>query len=439
MKISHVKISNILGIKDLELSPEGFTTISGANGQGKTSVLEAIKSVTQSGHDATLLRKGETKGEAVLVLDDGTELSKTVTETGSTSAVRRDGKKLASPATTIKALTDALSVNPVEFLRAPKKDRVKVLLESMPLTADVEKLTEISGIPVKAVPGIHALHVIESVRTQVYDDRTGTNRAIKEKDGTINQLRIAMPEAPGGVEGSEDELRAAIDALKATRDAEVARIDAKLNTIRSTSGEKINLLRDAAAAKIEAIKAELATAIDTEHAAFTDTSSKAGRVRQKALDTCAEAIAPLTTAVASIAANRDAQSKRDVTIQTIAKMEEELEDLRKDAEAQTKALDDIDAYKEELLASLPIPGVEVKDGEVFRDGIAFDRLNTAQQVGIAIDIAKLRAGELKVICVDGLECLDKPAYDALTKQFSDSDFQVFVTRVEGDKLKISTQ
>lgn len=439
MKISHVKITNILGIKDLELSPEGFTVISGANGQGKTSVLEAIKSVTQSGHDATLLRKGETKGEAVLVLDDGTELSKTVTESGSASAVRRDGKKIASPATTIKSLTDALSVNPVEFLRAPKKDRVKVLLESMPLELDADRLTKISGIPCKPVPGLHALHVIEIVREQVYDDRTGTNRAIKEKDGTINQLRLAMPVAPGGVEGSEDELRAQIAAAMDLRAAEVKRIDDKLAGVKKISDDAIAAAREDTENKIAALREGLQKMIDAERTTLAETTAKATRVRVRADEVCTATVTPLDAAVKAIVADRDAQSKRKVTLETIEKMEVELADLKKDAEAQTKALDGIAAYKEQLLASLPIPGVEVKDGEVFRDGVAFDRLNTSQQVGIAFEIAKLRAGELKVVCLDGIELMDTKHFDELKAQAEASGLQVFVTKVSDENFNVTTE
>ncbi|MGL4458723.1 MAG: AAA family ATPase, partial [Plesiomonas shigelloides] len=145
MRIAHVKISNILGIAELEFTPEGFNEISGPNGTGKTSVLEAIKAVLTTGHDATLLRNGADKGEAILVLDDGTEISKTVTADRSSNSIRREGKKVPRPAEAIKALTDLYSANPIEFLRARKQDRVKVLLETMPLEADVEKLEEITG------------------------------------------------------------------------------------------------------------------------------------------------------------------------------------------------------------------------------------------------------------------------------------------------------
>jgi DNA repair exonuclease SbcCD ATPase subunit len=432
MKIAHVRISNILGIKELEFTPNGFTEISGPNGTGKTSVLEAIKSVAQAGHDATLLRKGETKGEVVLVLDDGTELHKTVTEGGSVHTVKRDGKKVSRPVEAIRQLTDALSVNPVEFLRAPKKDRVKVLLEAMPLTADAARLSKISGVPLKQIADsrLHALALIELVRQQVYDDRTGTNRAVKEKEATINQLTEAMPSAPAGVEGDEDELTAQVEAARATKDAELQRVDNKLAGLRTESAERIAKLKADGQAEIDAIRARVQAAVDADKEALATTEQRAGKQREKVTATFTDTVAPINAALAAIRADREAAGKRKATQEHIDEMQADLQELVQDAARQTQALDGIDAYKEELLAALPIPGVEVKDGEVFRNGVTFDRLNTAQQVDVAFQLAKLRAGELAVVCLDGLELMDREHYEALQAQVEASNFQVFVTRVQ---------
>lgn len=427
MNIAHVKISNILGITELEFTPEGFTQISGRNGEGKTSVLEAIKAAVQGGHDATLLRKGAEKGEIVLVLDDGTEISKRVTERASPVTVVQDGKKAQRPTDVLKQLTDMLSVNPVDFLRAPKKDRVKVLLETMPLEADTEKLAELSGIPVRAQPGIHALAVIEAVRKEVFDDRTGTNRAVKEKDATINQLKLAMPDAPDGVEGSEDELAQKLEAARTTKDAELTRIETKLTGIRATKQQEIDAIKAEAQAKIDAIRAEL-----------TDIESKASTQRERTIEKFNAAAAPLNASLTAIKANRNAFAKREQALATVEQMEKELVDLQQDAARQTTALESIDAYKAELLADLPIPGLEVIDGELFRDGVPFDRLNTAQQVAIAVEIAKLRAGDLKVCCVDGLELLSSDAFEAFKASALESDLQLFVTRVSDADFSVET-
>ncbi|ATI15724.1 hypothetical protein [Bordetella phage vB_BbrM_PHB04] len=438
MHIAKIKFSNILGIAEMELSPKGFTEISGPNGSGKTSILEAIKAVLETGHDATLLRKGAEKGEAVLVLDDGTELSKTVTPTGSTSAVRRDGKKVPRPAEVIKQLTDMISVNPVDFLRAPKKDRVRVLLEAMPLEADAEKLAEIAGVKVTAAPGTHALQVIQQVHTEVYDARTGTNRAVKEKKATITQLEQAVPPVPAGADGDEAELDAALQEIDAARDAELGRISTKLDGIRADTRTKIDAIRTKLQADMDALKAAAQAEVDAINAELAKRETQAAAARERNVTTFAAQREPIAAQLGTLRQNRDLHARRAQTLETIGVMETELEELETQAERQTQALAAIEQYKSDLLNSLPIPGLEVRDGEIYRDDVQFDRLNTAQQVDVAVEIAKLRAGDLGVICVDGLESLDTESLDAFRDRALESGLQLFVTRVSDDDFSIST-
>lgn len=439
MKIAHLKIKNILGIAELELSPQGFTEISGPNGAGKTSILEAIKSALETGHDATLLRKGAEVGETVLVLDDGTEISKRVTPTGSTSTVRRDGKKITRPAEAIKALTDMLSVNPVDFLRAPKKDRVRVLLEAMPIEADTEHLSKIAGVPVKAERGLHALHVIQTVHTQVYDARTGTNRAVKEKAATIGQLEAAVPPLPTGVEGDEELIQTAISEAAALRDDTLGKIQKKLEGLRRQEQEDIDAVRTDVQRQIDEIKAAGQAKVDAIKAAQAEQEKRASAAREKATATYTETTTPLQSQLQVIRNDREANGRRKQTLDTIEALRVELEALQEEAANQTKALADIEAYKAELLSGLPIPGVEVIDGEIYRDGVQFDRLNTAQQVDIAVEIAKLRAAELGIVCVDRIECLDAASLEEFRRRALESGLQLFVTRVSDEEFNIDTQ
>jgi len=438
MKVSHVKISNILGIKELEFDAQHFTEISGENGSGKTSVLEAIQSVLKTGHDATLLRTGETKGEAVLVLDDGTELSKTVTADKSTSKARVKGKLAGRPAEIIKSMSDLYSANPVEFIRARKQDRVKVLLESMPLTADADKLAAITGIPVSFEPGTHALAVINSVYKAVYDDRTGTNRAVEEKANTINQLRLTVPDPIDGVVGSEDELTEQISAADKLKNDELARIATKLQGIKDDNHKKTDEIRRLAQENIDKIKADAQASVEQLTTSFHGIEAKANTQREMTIQRHTDKVTPIKNALINIKNNRDATAKREQLLLTVAEMEKGLISLQTDAQRQNKALDDLNKYKADLLDSLPIPGVEIRDGEIYRDNIVFDRLNTAQQVWIAIEIAKLRNSNLPVCCVDGIELLDPKTYAEFKRQALESKLQLFVSRVSGEEFAVNT-
>ena len=440
MHIQKLTIRNILGISELELEPGGFTLIEGKNGTGKTSVLEAIKATVTQGHDATLLRNGAEAGEVVFVLDDGMSITKKVGRGASSTEVRdADGKKVPRPAEAIKALTDMLSVNPVEFLTAQKKDRVKVLLESMPLEVDTAKLTKLSGVKVTAQPGTHALHLIELVSKQVYDARTGTNRAVKEKDATISQLRQAMPEAAEGVEGSEDEIVAQVAAATTARDTTLGKIDAKLNGIKAAAQDNIDALRTKLQMDIDALKAAAQAEVDEINADKADNEAKAAAAREKAHASHTSATGPLNAALATIRADRSNAARRAQALETITTMVTELEGLRTEAANQTAALEAIEAYKLDLLKKLPISGLEVREGEIFLEGVPFDRVNTAGQVKVAVAIAKLRAGELGICCVDRIECLDADSLEELHQQATEGGLQMFVTRVGDEEFAISTQ
>lgn len=440
MQINHVRISNILGIEELTFDAGSFNEVRGANGLGKTSVLEAVKAALKGGHDATLLRNGATEGEVVLVLDSGQEIIKRVQPGKSDTQIIQDGKKATTrPAEAIKALTDALSVNPVDFLRATKKDRAQVLLESMPIELDAERLTEISGMQIDPNLQAHALHIIDRVRKEVFDQRTGTNGAIKQKKATINQLEATLP--PGGVTipPGSDELIAQLQEIGQAEAAEMDRISTKLNGMTAEANDRIEAIRQDAQTKIDAIKQDAQQQIDAVRADLAETERKANGKRSKEAATFSEKRNAVQSQLANIEQAQQEAGRLKSLQDTIEKMSEELAELEEDAGKQTKALGDIDQMKLDMLGNLPIAGVYVEDGEIYRDGVPFDRLNTAQQVQIAVEVAKLRAGELGIICVDGLEVLDESTFGAFREAAIESGLQMFVTRVgNDDELTIET-
>lgn len=426
MRLAHVKIRDILGIDELEFDAGAFTLIEGRNGSGKTSVLEAIKCVTKGGTDATLLRNGANDGEAILVFDDGSSIRKRVTDkTQSISFRDADGKAQGSPMTAIAQLVDAFSVNPVAFLQAPAKQRVSVLLESLPTQADPARIREIVGDPDMPVTGENALRQIDNAYTVIFDERTGTQRAAREKEATITQLAGALPPAGAGATGDPVALRARLNEIDDDERAEMKRIEDRLASLRTEHESKVTEMRE----EIAAIQSRLSTAAQE----FADWQGKAAQRRADAAGEFAEQRAPVRAQLVALDADQESAIRAKATRETIGKMEAQAESLRQDAQRQTAALEALTAYKAELLSSLPIDGLEVRDGEIFRHGVAFDRLNKAQQVEIAVEIAKLRAGDLKVICVDDLEMLDSEHFEAFREQALASGLQLIVTRVsDGD-------
>ena len=62
MKISKIKISNLFGIKEINLNGKDVE-LSGANGVGKTSILDAIRYALTNSSDRDYIVKKEKKKE----------------------------------------------------------------------------------------------------------------------------------------------------------------------------------------------------------------------------------------------------------------------------------------------------------------------------------------------------------------------------------------
>ena len=428
MKIAALKISNILGIEDLEIKPGNLTVIEGQNASGKTSIIESIKAALGGGHDASLIRKGAEFGEVVLVMDNGTEIRGRINEKTTTRTVKTaDLGKISKPQAYIEKLLNNLSFNPVTFLTAPRVQRVQWLLEVLPITADPKEIEASSGVPVLPQDiRPNALDTIECVRKRMYDQRTGTNRLADEKKKTVSTLESSLPPSGADAAGALQ----AVKAELASTQEEYQKLSEDLKTFLQS---RLDEIREGTHQRIQTIKDEQMAA---EQVARQDEEAARAQVEQDwdpKIDASREEIAKLEAAVV--------QSER---ARTTTEMISRFKDEQGKAEAESLSLTDglgrLEALKGELLKTLPIKGYEVRDGQDYKDGIPFERVNKAKQVAVALQVAKLLAKDLRLVCVDNLECLDADTFAAFEKAaLSNQDFQFVVTRVTEGPLAIETK
>lgn len=449
LQIVRIKISNIMGIEELDFHPGQFNLIEAANGCGKTSFIASLKSLIERSDDATLLRRGATSGEVVLVLDDGTEIKRRITERGQPNmSIRKDGVKVARPTEVMDAIADLVATNPIEFVNARKKDRVNLLLETIPVHINFERLSEVAGHRVDEDKRFTPFDQIDALRQQFYDERTGTNRALTEKRHTIDQLAQTLPASEQGcVPEDKTGLLGEINTIDEQRDGELKRIDDKIALLRSAFDQTLERVRAAADShiatyqeQIRALEKQIAdrrqerdAEIQNERAAFAVMESNAEKQRNITRERHATARGTIAAKLADIEARSKQAARYQQTRETIARLEEDSNSLDNDSNRQSAAIEGIDNYKSELLASLPVPGLEVRGGEIYRHGIPFDRLNTAQQIEIAVEIAKLRVGKLAIVCVDGIERLDAAHFENFRDQMRAAGLQAFVTRVANNE------
>ena len=401
-------IHHILGVDHVEIELGKITEITGANGVGKTSVLEAIKALGTKGTDVTLLRKGETEGRVMLELSDGSVIERRE-KVGKSDRRYKPASGPAMGATAVDQLFELASMNPVSFIVSEPKQRMQMLLDSLNIEVTDEEMTAARG---EACTG-GGLDHIDSVRDSVFKQRTGVNRAILEKKSTVSQLSENIPPPTSG---TPTEALAAANAELAEKSR---KRDAFRDGIIAEAAEKERVAREAYEAERVRIEEEKRKRLDDLEKSYIEKTSELNAT-----------IGRLTEAINASAAY-EAQTK------VINQVTKEVELLEQEKADLTAALERIDALKASKLGNLPFKDLTIQDGEIFVGGVAYDRLNTAAKVRFAIQLAVARAGKVGLVCVDGLELLDETTYGRFVEAASNQDkVQFVVTRVTEGPLKI---
>lgn len=460
IRVSAIRISNVLGIQEIEIRPGALTLIEGRNGVGKTSILESIRACLGGGNDVTLLRQGAEAGEVVLELDNGVEITKQIGPEKSRVLVDHpDMGMISKPQTYLDKIIRAVALNPIDFLTARPDKRADILLDAIPMEVGPADLQSVLPI-VSAAPNFrqHALKVIGAVAKDLYDQRTGVNRALKDKNTSVEQLRETLPPAPENAEDWKSRLgalRSEYGEHQTRLHQETAdirgRYQAESAALRTTAGEKAFAIQAEYGQRIEELQAQIerlkTERVERRHeieSALSIELQRVSRVQAETLEaTHAAAQATtdeLTRAIAHAEAMADQETRAAQLRDTIEQMETGASALAMDSDALTKALTVVDELKGRLLERLPIPGLEVRDSEIFLDGIPFERVNESRKVRMAIEIAKLRLGQLRIIIVDGLERLDARTFEAFAEEIRSNshDVQFVLARVTDCDLTVRT-
>ena len=133
MKITSLELANVKRIKALRLEPteNGLTVIGGRNGQGKTSVLDAIAyAFGGAKYKPTNLKREGAVGDTIIHIETdngliierkGKNASLTVTDKEGT----RHGQAI------LDALISELAINLPKFHNASTQDKAKILLRTL--------------------------------------------------------------------------------------------------------------------------------------------------------------------------------------------------------------------------------------------------------------------------------------------------------------------
>lgn len=429
MRILQFVAENFKRIRIVEIVPtKRVTQLTGKNGQGKTSVLDAIWALFagKRGIPEKPVRRGADKSRlrAVIGDDAGKPLliaTRTIAADRTTTLTVEAAKGAERPAGTPQAVLDTLigqmSFDPIAFITAEPKQQVEILRTLVKVEIDLDK---------------------ENLLIQKeYDERTDLRRKAKElaaqadaityspnlpKD-KIDEAEILARLEKAGQQNSEleqtmrarQELATAAErATKTVKDNEatIARASESIQELE----QKLNVARQAL---------EAAQSIHTK--LLTD----------EAIAKQAHAEAPAAELVDTqpiiIELNRAQSINREIDRRTSF---ERVDQQRKDAESEvsrrTRSISDREENKRNALASakMPIEGLSFDENGVFFNAVPLLQLGEAEQIRVGIGLAMASNPQLRAVPIARGESLDEESLAMIDKMAEEHNFQIFMARVD---------
>ncbi len=475
MQITELYTINVCGIRRGEMHPDGVVVIEGPNETLKTSWSDAVIAALGGTIEGELLMRGEKEGRIVAIFDDKTKIEHTITEEGIETSVFDGsiGKQLSKVASKrfVKSLSDVAKVNPIRFMKASDKEKIQMLLDTFPFKLSDEQFTRI-GIPPteSAAYAGYASHIdlLEAEYKKSFDERTKVNGRVDDAKHDLAKF------APVIIDDTEEDIRDQINelerkeqSLRHQRASELGRLDTEAEAsrkrieyaageqrkeisavatnaksdIQKSYDEQLAVLNkwkeDNFAAINTAEKEELEKENVSEKAQLATVTSEQQKDTNAIHNKYSEELPDIAGQLEGLRARRDEQERQEHLRNMRSDAEAKHAKHKAESEALTIRLDTIKAVKLELLSAVPLPGLEIKEGKVFVDGLPFNALNRSRQMRFSVDYAIYLNGPVMVI--DEAERLDSNNLADMADYVTERGAQVFFTRVRDiEKLNIIT-
>ena len=400
MKIIEFRAERFKRLSAVEITPEGNTVIiSGRNGQGKSSVLDAIWLALGGGNatkdSATTVPIKEGEKDAVVRLDLGDiVVTRKWTASGSTLTVEgADGRKYSSPQTLLDTLVGTISFDPLSFAKMPPMEQRSQLIDLVKLPVDLDELS--------------------AQRKAFYDQRTFVNRELKTIQAELAGIQLPDNDVP------EEEIS-------------IAEMTKKIGMAQDQRS-RIIMGRQRLQEKVEKAKA-LREIIQQKTDELTSLGNQI-RSETEILESCKE---PDVQAMRSQLENAEQINKLVRQKKHKAELQVRLEDKTTESDGITQQIEAIDRTKKEAFLNVrfPVDGLAVDEEGITYNGIPFRQCSSAEQLKVCVAIASALNPEIRVIRVPDASLLDAESMKVMQDLAQQQDIQIWMERVTDGKEKV---
>lgn len=403
-KILNLKVENFKRIQLFEHYPDPNTNIiSGKNGSGKSSVLDAIswaiggkKNVDDTPQP---IRNGEKKAEINIELND-LIIRRSITPSGDRIEVlRRDGTPVNTPQKVLDSLYGAISFDPLKFKDMSSKDQLKLLFNAISSEVSYEDL--------------------ENEKKQYLEERKELNREVKKLQMYIENFPPYTDEELNLTAVSGSEILTEIDRVNELIDKK----NKLSNTLENLRAEAI-----ANKKKIENLYLQIKELEKRNIQIIVQGKAYSEQYDQIVID---KDINELKENLKNI----EQYQKKYNKIQDYKKTHAELTEItNKAVDADTK-IKQVEAKKMEIFqnAQLPIGDLSFNDDTLTYKDIPFSQLSTSEKLRLSFLISCVVNPKLKVMLIRDGSLLDKENMELLKKIAEYFNVQIWVEVVDDNE------
>ena len=416
VKITSFEAENVKRVKAVSLEPaaDGLTVIGGGNGQGKTSILDAISWALGGDRfkPSSPKREGSVTDPYLHV-----ELSNgiVVERKGKDSTLKvldPEGRK--SGQTLLNDLLESLALNLPKFLSKNDKEKAEILLRIIGVGDELASL--------------------DAQEQKLYQQRTSIGQYERQKRGAAEEMTLwpNVPDEP--ISASEliqeqqaillrnaenQKKRDQVYSLKKHKEELSDRID----RISTEIAAKQNEIK-----KLEKEKAQIVLTFNKTVTDFITAQKTAEQLQDESTEAIEKSLADIDATNAKIREN----AAREAAIK-------EADELKGQYDELSQQIDTVRNARVRLLdsADLPLPELGVESGVLTYKGKAWDCMSSSEQLRVSTAIVRRLKPECGFVLVDKLEQFDTQTLADFGSWVESEGLQVIGTRVStGDECSI---
>lgn len=468
-KITKIKIKNLFGIT--EYSGDGKSIeLSGKNGVGKSSVIDAIRyALTNKSDRRYIVRNGETEGEILIETDSGLRINrKARTNQADYKSVKQNGHEVGSPETFLKDIFTPLQLSPVEFMDKTEKEQNAIILDMIQYDWNLQTIKEWFGeIPDWVSYDQNILQILNDIQSEkgdYYRNRQDVNRDIRNKRSFIEDIAEEIPEGYNAEKWENEnlgELYQKIERIrKENEQIEKAKrfVEQRDNKIRSFEADK-EIKLAALDREFNAEKERLVKERERLESQLRENETLLSGLSEKKADKSAlikkdyEAnVAKYDSALEEYkeiaekepvdyselqdqARNVEKMKSYINEYKRMLSLQNEVEELSSESEEYTRKIEKARSLPGEILetATIPIEGLSVKDGIPLINGLPISNLSDGEKLNLCIDVAIQKPNGLQIILIDGVEKMSTKMRESLYQKCKEKGLQFIATRTTDDE------